>query len=50
MWMKHHQAVGDALLARAGQDSFGACLIHSPLLYRAVIGLLMMGITNRWLL
>ena len=29
--------------SRAGQVIFGACLIHSPLLYRAVIGLFMMG-------
>ena len=35
---------------RTRQDSLGACLIHSRLLYREVIGLFMMGVTNLWLL
>ena len=49
-WTQHHEHIGGAWLAEAGRDSFGAYLIHMPVLYGCFMPLYLSGVTNIWIL
>ena len=49
-WTQHHEHVGGAWLAKAGRDSFGAYLIHMPVLYGSFMTLYLLGLNNIWIL
>ena len=49
-WTQHHESIGGTWLAKAGRDSFGAYLIHMPILYLAIISVYLLGLHNIWLL
>jgi peptidoglycan/LPS O-acetylase OafA/YrhL len=49
-WTQQHEHIGGAWLAKAGRDSFGAYLIHMPILYGCFMPLYLSGVTNIWVL
>ncbi len=49
-WKQHHESIGGTWLAKAGGDSFGAYLIHMPILYIAIMSIYLLGLKDIWLL
>ncbi len=49
-WNQGHEQLNSHWLVKAGKDSFGAYLIHIPLLAGAIYGLYSLGVTNIWVL
>ena len=49
-WSQDHEQLDSHWLIKAGNDSFGAYLIHIPLLAGAIVTLYSLGIKNIWML
>ena len=49
-WSQDHQQTEQQWLVQAGKDSFGAYLIHIPLLAGTMITSYSLGVRNIWLL
>ena len=49
-WSKAHEQLDSHWLIKAGKDSFGAYLIHMPILYGSFMSLHLLGLTNIWIL
>ena len=49
-WNQEHEQLSSNWLVRAGKDSFGAYLVHIPLLAAAMVGFYTIGIKNIWII
>ena len=49
-WNQEHEHSNSDWLVRAGKDSFGAYLVHIPLLAGAMVGFYTIGIRNIWII
>ena len=49
-WSQTHEQLNSDWLTKAGNDSFGAYLIHIPLLAGAMVAFYLLGIKNIWVL
>ena len=49
-WTQQHEHIGGAWLAKAGRDSFGAYLIHIPILAGVMVSFYSLGIKNIWII
>lgn len=50
VWTQQHESIGGLWLAKAGRDSFGAYLMHMPILYGVILSIYLLGLKNIWLL